>query len=112
MRTYGTPNSFDNIGVAPDTVGTVVISSANAVVAQDWPDNAQLVAFGSTMGFWLNAVSTEVNIPTTNQEGATGSSDLNEYVEHGFRQQITADATGYSITAPTSGVISLSFWRK
>jgi len=112
MRSYGIRHPIDRAPVPPDTVGTVVISSAAAVVAQDWPDDAHIVTFGSTMGFFLNSESTSVNIPSTNQSGATGSSDINEYVDHGLTRQILGDSTGYSITAPTSGVITLSFWSK
>ncbi len=112
MRTYGALNPINLIPNPPDTVGMAVIAAAAAVVAQDYPDNAHLVAFGSTMDFWANMESTGVNIPTTNQVGTTVSSGLNEYLRPGTIYQILAGSTGYSLTAPTSGVISLSFWRK
>jgi hypothetical protein len=113
MRTYGALNPTDLIPTPPDTVGAAIISSAGAVVAQDWPSTeAHLIAFGSTMDFWANMASTDVNIPTTNSNGTTLSSGLNEYLRPGTIYQRIADSTGYSLTAPTSGVISLSFWRK
>lgn len=112
MRIYGALNPTHLIPMPPDTVGMAVISSAAAVVAQDWPTDAQLVAFGSTMGFWVNMVSTKANVPTTNQAGTTASSGLMEYVNAGTIYQILGGSTGYSVVAATSGVISLSFWRK
>jgi hypothetical protein len=110
MRTIGLMHPTDLIPVPPDTVGTAVISSASAVVALDYPDDAHLVRFGSTAGFWLDMESTSVAIPTASSKGTTAA--RNEYVESGMYYQIPGDSTGLSITAATSGVVSLSYWRR
>ncbi len=112
MRVYGALNPTNLIPIPPDTVGIAVITTAAAIVAQDYPSNAQMVAFGSTMEFWANMLSTKANIPSTNSAGTTVSSGLNEYLSPGAIYQIPGGSTGYSLTAPTSGVISMSFWKK
>lgn len=108
MRQFG--GQPDLYPVQPDTVGTVVISSALAVAAQDWPTDAHLVRFASTAPFWLNMSSTGVSIPTTAETGSTAASDRNELINDSIIRQITS--TGYSITRATSGVISASFWQR
>lgn len=112
MMAYGALRPTDQIPVPPDTVGVAIISTALAVVAQDWPADAQLVTFGSTMGFFANMRSTHANVPSTNQAGTTVSSGLQEYLQSGVTYQIPGGSTGYSLVAPTSGVVTLSFWRK
>jgi hypothetical protein len=54
--------------------------------------------------------STSVAIPTASSKGTTAA--RNEYVESGMYYQIPGDSTGLSITAATSGVVSLSYWRR
>lgn len=112
MRAYGVLHPTDLVPVPPDTVGVAIISTALAVVAQDWPSGAQIVTFGATMSFYANLGTTSVNVPSTNQSGTTVSSGLNEYVPPGATYQIPGASTGYSLTSPTSGVITMSFWRK
>lgn len=114
MRPYGSNNPLDNIPVPPDTVGVVVISTALAVVAQDWPDGASIVSFGTTndQGFIFNSGSTEAAFPSTNSSGSTLSSGQNRNIKHGYTEQIPSSSTGYSITSPTSATITLSFWKK
>ena len=111
MRPYGAANPIDQIPLIPDTVGAGIISSAGAIVTGDWPTNAQLVFFNSALDFWANYRTTGVNIPTTNSNGTTASSGMN-VLNPGIRQISTADSTGYSLTAASSGVISIEFWRK
>ncbi len=109
MRAIGSLHPTDQTAIAPDTVGSVIITTLGAVVAQDWPSNAQLVHFSGGIDFYANFSSTAVSIPSTNSAGTTASSGLNEY-KPGLRQ-IPAASTGYSITG-SSGVVTASFWRK
>jgi len=108
MRRFGTPDILDQIPMPPDTVGRAVISSAGDVSALDKPSGARIVCFGSTMSFWLHMSATSVAIPTTDNGGST--SQLSEYVPSGLCYQIPSGSTGLSITAATSGVISLAYW--
>lgn len=112
MNTRGV-NPLD-IAVIPDTVGAVVISSAGAVVAQDWPSGAQIVHFDLNINVWANLWSTAVSIPTTNSAGTTVSSGQNIAMRTGHDHvfQIPGESTGYSITSLTSGEIAIQFWRK
>ena len=112
MRYYGARSPTELIPVPPDTIGVAIITTAGAVVAQDWPDGAHIVTFGATMSFYANLGTTAANIPSTNSSGTTASSGLNEYVPPGLTYQIPGASTGYSLTSPTSGVITLSFWSK
>ena len=110
MNPYGSLHPTDGIPVPSDTFGSAIISTAGAVVAQDWPTNAKMVAISAPMNFWMNWRSTGVNVPTTNSTGTTLSSGCNEL--NPTVRQIPGDSTGYSLTAASSGAISLQFWRK
>lgn len=111
MRTYGSINPNADIPNPSDTWGTIVISSAGAIVANDWPTGAQRVAFVGPINFWVNWASTKVNVPSTAQAGSTASSNMNE-LNPGVRNMSTALSTGYSILGETSGVIQAQFWRR
>ena len=113
MKTLGTLHPTNDTPIFPDNVGVAVISSAGAVVAQDWPSGAQLVGFDAPAAFWIHPRSTGVAVGTTSQAGST-SQNLSIRMNNGHERifQIAAESTGYSITAETSGVIGLSFWRK
>jgi hypothetical protein len=111
MRIFGARGVNDQIPMPPDTVGSVIVTTALAVVAQDWPSSAGYVLFSGTMDFYANFGSTGANVPSTNSTGVTLSSGLNE-LNPGLRSVSTGLSTGYSITAPTSGVVTASFWRK
>lgn len=112
MRYYGGTDAFD-YPLVPDTIGVAVISSAAAVVAQDWPSGAHLVSIDAEMGIFLNLRSTAVSIPTTNSSGSTLTSGGSWYqpTGHNHKYRISALTTGYSITARTTGVVTLSFWK-
>lgn len=110
MRPFGALHPIDQIPITPDTMGAVIISSAGAVVAFDWPTNGQLVAFSGGMDFYVNYQSTNAGVPTTNSSGTTLSSGINEL--NPTIRQVPAGSTGYSLTAATSGVVTTAFWRK
>lgn len=113
MIPYSALHPTDLNPIPPDTVGSIIITTANAVVAQDWPTNAQIVTFSSTVPHYINWRSTSVTIPSTNQSGTTASSGLSEMNAGTITRQIsTGTSTGYSITGATSGVVTLSAWRK
>lgn len=115
MKLFGPSNPFENNPVFPDTVGTAIISSAGAVVAQNWPTGMHVARFyPGAIDFYLNPISTSANVPTTNSSGTTLSSGinlkLNAYNDHTFRIS-TSDSTGYSITGESSGVVTIGFWK-
>lgn len=114
MRPIGSLHPTELTPVSPDTCGSVIITAAAAVVAQDYPSGAHIVRFSGTMNFYVNFGTTSVTIPSTNQSGTTASSGLNELMQGGWPEyrQVPGSSTGYSITAPTSGVITASFWKK
>jgi hypothetical protein len=111
MRPFGARGVNDHIPIPPDTVGSVIISSAGAIIAQDWPSTqANYVLFSGTVDFYANFNTTAAAIPTTNSTGTTASSGLNE-LNPGLRQ-VMGGSTGYSITGPSSGIVTASFWHK
>lgn len=111
MKPFGARGVNDQIPIPPDTVGLSIVTTAGAIVAQDWPSSAaEYVLFAGTMDFYANFRTTAANVPTTNSTGTTASSGLNE-LNPGLRQ-IPGDSTGYSISAPTSGLVTASFWSK
>ena len=110
MREFSSRNPRQLIPVPPDTVAVAVVSSAGAVVAQDWPTGAEIVAFGSTQNFWLDMGSTSVAIPAASTAGSTAAPS--ELLRDGTFYQIPGDSTGYSLTAGAAATISLSFWKR
>ena len=114
MRQIGTLHPTELTPVSPDTVGSVIISTAGGAVAQDYPTGTHIVRFSGTMNFYVNFGTTSAVIPSTNSSGTTASSGLNELMQAGWPEyrQVAGSSTGYSITAPTSGVITASFWKK
>ena len=106
----------------PSHVGSVIITTAGAVVAQDWPagttgsTGAKFVQFSSEQPIVLNAYSTGAAYPTTNSVGTTASSGANVLIaasgyDQPFIFRIPITSTGYSVTARTSGVMSIGFWN-
>lgn len=109
MRAYGSINPLFDTPNPSDTFGSIIISSALAVVAQDWPTGARRVAFSGEAPFYVNWASTKVNVPSTNSTGTTASSGGNE-LNPGVRNVSTNLSTGYSVTGRTSGVVTVQFW--
>lgn len=112
MLTYAKP--IQNLELPADTVGVVIISTAGAVVAQDWPSGSKVAQFTAPVGFYLNVNTTSVAVPTTNQAGSTAPASGNVYVPPNLPKsfQIPGGSSGYSITGGSSGVVSAEFWSK
>jgi hypothetical protein len=94
-----------------------------AIISTSWPgassnglstDSPRFVELDSQMAFVFNPWSTGVHYPSTNSSGTTASSEINilqaQGHEHVYR--IPGISTGYSITAATSGTISISFFHE
>ena len=109
MRSYGSINPLADTPIPADTFGAIIISTAGAVVANDWPTGARRVAFSGEMNFYVNWATTKAHAPTTASSGSTGSSEWNE-LNPGVRNISTSISTGYSVTARTSGVVTAQFW--
>lgn len=112
MRTYAQP--IPSIDLPADTVGAAIIATTGANVSADWPSGAKVARFSGTVPFYLNAYSTGAAIPSTFSGGSTSSTGRNTYnpVEVPRTLQIPGDSTGYSVCAPTVGVITTEFWNK
>lgn len=117
---------FESIRTPPNLVGSAIISTAGAVVAQDWPGAtssgisgstaARNVAFDSPLTLAINMFSTGARVPTTNSSGTTASSGLSilqpAFVGPPHVYRIPSSSTGYSVTSPTSGEVTISFWQE
>lgn len=113
MRKDGTLNPTDQVPIRPDTIGTIIGTTAGVSVAFDWPSGVGLVTFAGNVPFIVNFASANAAVPTTNSSGTTLSSGLNEFVPTAVTRQIsTGDSTGYSVAFPTSGFVTASFWQK
>ena len=112
MRTYARP--IPDIDTPADTVGAVIVSTALAVVSNDWPSGAKVARFAGSIGYYVNAFTTGASVPSTAQSGSTSSTGRSVYQppETPRTLQIPGDSTGYSITSPSSGVITAEFWSK
>lgn len=112
MKIDGTLHPTDQVPVNPDTIGTIIGTTAGAIVAFDYPAGAEIATWAGNVPFVLNGRSTGAQVPTTNSSGTTLSSGWNEFVPTAVTRQITGDSTGYSVAFPTSGFVTVSFWGK
>lgn len=119
----GARNYTKEMNSPASLVGAAIITTAAAVVAQSWPgassdglstSSPRFVEFDSQQAFVANFWSTYVAYPTTNSSGTTSSSSLNilQSAGHTHVYRIPGISTGYSLTAATSGVISISFYHE
>lgn len=120
----GYAGNFDDVKNPANFVGSAIISTAGAVVAQDWPGAtssgisgstaARLVIFDSQVALAINMFSTGASFPTTNSTGTTSSSGLSflQPVGQSPTYRIPSSSTGYSVTAATSGVATISFYQE
>lgn len=102
---------IDTVLVAPDTVATAILTTAGAVVAQDWPDGATIMHINNSVRVYFNPVSTSATIPTTNSIGSTATANRNIQLGAGHQHYYYVnDSTGYSIAGESSGVATIEFW--
>ena len=107
MRPIGLTDPGSFAPSVPDTFGAQLISSAGAVVAQDWPSGAKLVNFSAGFDFWVDWGSTGATVPTSSVAGSTA---FQMSQNPGLR--VIPPTTGYSVVAASSGVISAEFWGR
>lgn len=121
MGAYG--GGRNNIPFAPNLIGAAIITTAGAVVTADWPGasasglastSPRFVEFDAQQVIAINLSSTNAAIPTTNSAGTTASSGRNivQAAGHQHIYRIPQTSTGYSVTAPTSGAVSILFWHE
>ena len=117
MRPLEARSFTDSIYVVPDTIGGTAL--AQTVQVFDYPAGARVMRLSlmsSIAGFSavINPVSTNVALPTSALSGAAGatlSSGHNICFNGDKLLQITAAATGYSLLSPSSGYVSIEFWK-
>jgi hypothetical protein len=115
MRFWGS-KQVPEIPVFPDTVMTVVVTSA--AQAADYPTGVDLVrvTFSSTVGGNLAGVFNPSSTGAawgTSASGTAGSSQSNVMVGSDSRMfQRPRTSTGYSIVASSNALCTLEFWSK
>ncbi len=100
---------------SPDVVHTIVFAAASSAHAKDWPTGAVGYTAGSNVDFFMQPASTYVVVPSsdlstgsTAGHGFAGSSVAQE-LNPGARR-IPPGSTGYSVTALSSGILSLGIF--
>lgn len=98
-------------------MGSIAVSSALAVTANDWPSTSStaqhILEVSSVVAYAINLTSTSALLPTTSGSGTTASSGQNIVRNAGTHYyEIPGGSTGYSICGKTTGEMSLSFWRR
>jgi len=113
MKKIGKLQPTANARSAPDTVATVVVSSAGAITAADYPTGASLMKMDTDTAAFVNLTSTAVHLPAASIAATTSSSGLIEAVspQQDKLWQING-STGYSVTAETTAIITLSLTVK
>ena len=117
MRPLEARSFTDSIYVVPDTIGGTAL--AQTVQIFDYPTGARVMRLSvasSISGFSavINPVSTNVAFPTSALSGATGatlSSGYNICFNNDKLLMIPAGSTGYSLLSPSSGYVSIEFWK-
>lgn len=120
MRNYGARVALD-IKVPPDQVLTLSIGGSSGQ-AFDYPIGTGIVRFtgistgGAVMNFWVDPASTKASVPSTanGTSGWTtqGSSGFGFPVHEQDIFQLSGSATGGSVAAFSSGIISVEVWKK
>ena len=100
---------------APDVVHTIVFAAASSAHKNDWPSGAQYAAFGSNVDFFINPNSAYVVVPSSDL--STGSSAAYGYTGSSVQQELNPGArrimpgsTGYSVTALSSGILTIAIF--
>ena len=117
MRPLEARSFTDQIYVSPDTVGGVAL--AQTAVLLDYPTGAKIARLSlasSIAGFSavINPVSTAVSLPSTTLSGGAGttlSSGWNICFSVDKMFLIPTGSTGYSLISPSSGYVSIEFWK-
>lgn len=120
MRPLGSLHPTELIPVPADTVIRTVLTAATGQ-AYDYPSGAQIMRLtglssaGGSYSFYLNALSTGAVSATTvdsSAQSSAASSGLNYMITSGQFFQIPGGSTGFSLVSPTSGCVTVEFWRK
>lgn len=94
-----------------DTIATVQISSASAIVAQDMPASAEYMRITSAVPMYVNFHSTAVLEPTASIAGTSSSTGLTNVIPaNNDRIYKTHGSTGYSMTSTSTGYATVEFW--
>ena len=91
-----------------DAIATCVFAAASSAHAFDIPAGAQDILFSATCDFYVAWGSTGVAVPAADSTaGSTASiSELNPTIRHCS----TANTTGISLIASSSGVVTMAFF--
>lgn len=126
-RASGQLHPTDGAPVAPSTVITFLMTGGSSAQASDWPDDTGSAAVNaaaagihlvritpvSTSGgaFFCtaNLYSTAASVPSS---GITVSTTSRVAIPSPREFQVTGGSTGFSIAAPTSGLVVVECWRK
>lgn len=128
MRPTGLQHPTGTIPVSPDFVNTLIITTAGAAVAFDWPqrdtiagssassvasgtagssaNNPGIVMFGGNVSFFFDPKTAGAVVPTTNNFAGTGV-ELNPTA-----RQVPGDSTGGSVAGISSGYVTMAYYKK
>lgn len=118
MRGIGSLHPTEGITITPEVVAVLVPSSAGVTIAQDYPAGSasassrpHIMLLSGQVGFFFQDGTTGASVPATN--GTTPGSTLNSvYIEKTAMYQIPGGSTGYSVAFPTTGFVTVEFFRR
>lgn len=108
MKGTGLTHPQDIIST-PDTVQRAVLAAGTGQ-AFDIPALGSYVIFGSNVDFLVRWGSTAAAVPTTSSTAV--STDLTELNPTARNVGSTADTTGFSIIAATTGIVTMSWYTR
>lgn len=121
MRPNGVmhPTDANNVPVGSDTQAKFALAAA-APQAADWPVGAEIArltgvtTLGGAFAFYFNDGSTKASSAADSSftSGTSQSSGLNSYIVGSRDFQIPGTSTGFSLSAASSGIVSVECWGK
>lgn len=107
MKTIGVMHPTDSVPTFSDTIGVAVLA-AGVGQAFDTPTGAGMVLFGADCNFFVRYGSTGAAVPAASSAGSSSGVEYNPTARNNVS---TAACTGISIISPSSGIVTMSWFR-
>jgi len=120
MRGIGALHPTEGITVPSDVVAVIAGSSAGAVMTNDYPSatsatgssRPHIMLISAQVPIFFRDGSTAAAIPATNGTTPGSTAHGGAFISQSAMYQVPGGSTGYSIAFPTTGFVTIEFFRK
>ena len=130
MRAFGTQHPTDVGPFPPDQVTTFVMTGGSSAQASDWLSSGStavanaaagfvhvvritpLSTSGAQMGVYVNLFTTAAAVPGSGTSVSSASGGVNHPVFGPTIFQVPGGSTGFSVAAPSSGLVHIEQWER